>query len=404
MKKTILFLAGSLIAGASFAQATLEQAQDLVKANDLLGAKKAIDEVAPVGKDATGQAWFTKGYIYQRIADDSKLKSTNPTAINTALDAYKKFVATEKKIDLFLAKENVASLVTTMFNTGVNSYNDKKYAEANIMFDEVNNFKSSDIGTKLFSTDKFMDTLVAQSKLYKAYCLYNDKKTDDATALFEEAAKSGITKDVDVYIRLINIYQNANNGDKWLATIKSAIAAYPNNNELKSEEINYYLQHENQDELIKKLEEATVREPKSTELLFSLATAYNESVRSKKATDIGAARKKAITAFEKLSTLDAKKGEYPYNLAAIYFNQAVEINGEINKNKEDKAKVDAGKKEREDLLKKAMPFLEKAILLYETAGVKAQDEESYKTALRSLDKTYEILGMKEKRAAISKKL
>ena len=66
MKKTIILGLGLAMAINSYAQtATLESAQELVKNNDLEGAKKAIDEITQSAKDdKNAAAWFTKGYIY----------------------------------------------------------------------------------------------------------------------------------------------------------------------------------------------------------------------------------------------------------------------------------------------------------------------------------------------------
>ncbi|MFM2193024.1 MAG: hypothetical protein RLZZ118_1981, partial [Bacteroidota bacterium] len=351
MKKTIILGFCLAMAINSYAQtATLESAQELVKNNDLAGAKKAIDEITQSAKDdKNAAAWFTKGYIYQKIADDAKIKSLAPNGNVLAFEAYKKFMSLEKKLDITLVKDNMMALLGNFFNAGIACYNDKKYQDAVSSFEYVMDVKNSDASGKLFAADKIVDTIIAQTKMYKAYSYYNDKKNAEAAAGFEEALANPITKDADIYLRLATIYQNNGDNEKWISTIKNGITAFGNNNDLKNEEINYYLLTNKQDELVKKLEEAIIREPKNAQLLFSLASAYDALIKEKKGADADVFRKKAATTYEKAAAADSKNGDYVYNLGAMYYNQSVEVNENINKNKDNKSMVETLKKSREEL-------------------------------------------------------
>ncbi len=406
MKKTIILGFCLAMAINSYAQtATLESAQELVKNNDLAGAKKAIDEITQSAKDdKNAAAWFTKGYIYQKIADDAKTKSLAPNGNILAFEAYKKFMSLEKKLDITLVKDNMMALLGNFFNAGIACYNDKKYQDAVSSFEYVMDVKNSDASGKLFAADKIVDTIIAQAKMYKAYSYYNDKKNVEAAAGFEEALANPITKDADIYLRLATIYQNNGDNEKWISTIKNGITAFGNNNDLKNEEINYYLLTNKQDELVKKLEEAIIREPKNAQLLFSLASAYDALIKEKKGADADVFRKKAATTYEKAAAADSKNGDYVYNLGAMYYNQSVEVNENINKNKDNKSMVETLKKSREELMKKSMPYMEKAMGLYETGGVKEADKLNYNNSLRALQKMYDILNMKTQKDAITKKL
>jgi tetratricopeptide (TPR) repeat protein len=405
MKKIIVLSLGMACTLATYAQtATLESAQDFVKTNDLANAKKAIDEVTTGKEDKNASAWFTKGYIYQKISDDPKSRTLAPNASVLAFEAYKKFMSLEKKLDIGLVKDNMLGLLSNFFNNAISAYNDKKYSEAITNFDYVMDVKGSDASGKIFGTDKIVDTIIAQSKMFKGYSLYNDKKLNEAMPLFEEALANPITKDVDIYLRLASIYQNAGDNTKWIGTIQKGITAYPSNNDLKNEEINYFLLTNKQDELIKKLEEATAREPKNAQLLFSLATAYDQILKEKATTDIAGITKKTIATYDKAISLDAKNGDYVYNIGALYFNQAVEVNDNINKNKDDKNKVAELKKSREDLMKKSLPYMEKASGLYETGGVKEADRLNYNNCITALVKMYDIMNMKAQKEAVSKKI
>jgi TPR repeat protein len=139
-------------------------------------------------------------------------------------------------------------------------------------------------------------------------------------------------------------------------------------------------------------------------LLFSLASAYDALIKEKKGADADVFRKKAATTYEKAAAADSKNGDYVYNLGAMYYNQSVEVNENINKNKDNKSMVETLKKSREELMKKSMPYMEKAMGLYETGGVKEADKLNYNNSLRALQKMYDILNMKTQKDAITKKL
>jgi tetratricopeptide (TPR) repeat protein len=403
-KKYILISCFALpISVVSYAQATLESAQEFVKNNDFANAKKAIDEVTQK-EDKNAAAWFTKGYIYQKIAEDAKLQFNVPNSNVLALEAYKKFMANEKKLDITLVKENMLGLMGNFFNNAIIAYNGKKYSDAINNFDYALDVKAADASGKLFNNDKVVDTIIAQSKMYKAYSLFNDKKSSESLPLFEEAISSPITKDADLFLRLSVIHQNNNDNDKWISTLQKGISAYPTNSDLKNEEINYLILTNKTEELAKKLEEATIREPKNAQLFFSLATTYESLIKEQKTSDAEGTRKKAITAYEKAASLDSKTGDYVYNIGAMFFNQAVEANDQLNKNKDTKTLVESGKKTRDDLMKKSIPYLEKAMGVYENGSVKEADKLNYKNTLVALQKMYEILNMKTQKEGINKKL
>jgi tetratricopeptide (TPR) repeat protein len=387
--------------------ATLEAAQDFIKSNDFVSAKKMIDELTAAGgkEEKNASAWFTKGYVYQKIADDPKPKISLGNGYTVAFDAYKKYMSLDKKTDNALVKENMLALLGNFYNVGIGHYNDKRYTEAISNFDLVSEVKASDAGGKLFASDKIVDTIEALSKMYKGYCLYNDKKYGECATIFEGASSNPITKDADIYLRLASVYQNNGDNDKWIGAIQKGIAAYPSNADLKNEEINYFLLTNKQEELIKRLEDATTRDAKNAQLMFSLASAYDGLLKEKKSSDAEPLRKKTIAAYEKAVLLDPKNGDYVYNIGAMHYNQAVEVNENINKNKDNKAMLETLKKSREEFMKKSIPYMEKAVGLYEGQGgvVRESDKLNYKNAVESLIKMFDILKMTDKKDAMSKK-
>jgi Tfp pilus assembly protein PilF len=407
MKKIIVTCLAVAISIASFAQSvSLEAAQLYMAKGDWANAKKSIDE-GTVKESKNSALYFTKAAIYQSIADDDKNASLAPDGHAVALENYRKYLTLEPKYKMENIKPNLSNLIIANFNKGINAYNAQKYSDAIGFFNAVLDVAKTDNG-KIFNGDKFVDTVTTQCTMYKGYCNFFDKKTEEARPLFEQVVENPIVKDADLYLRLANIYQNANENDKWIGIINKGKLAFPKNKDFINEEINYYILTNKTDLLAAKLEEATKADPTNAEMFFSLGTTY-ESIANPhggtKPADAAAILAKAATAYEKAMSLDAKKGDYAYNIGALYFNQAVEVNEKMNAVLKDKAKYDLLDKERIALFKKSMPHLEKAMGLFEANGaVKDADKLNYRNTLMTLQRMYIIQKMDAQREVITKKI
>ncbi len=404
MKKIILSTVALFVGLASFAQ-DLETAQNFLIKGDMANAKKAIDEVAQKDtKNPTVQ--LLKGAIYQSIADDEKNRDLAPNGHSIALESYKKYMSLEPKYKPEQVKPNLFNLVVANFNNAINAYNAQKYTEAVGNFTNVQDIVNIDNG-KLFAGEKSLDTIVAQSKMYKGYSLYNDKKYNEAKSIFEANLENPIIKDADMYLRLSSIYQNLGENEKWIEVVEKGKAAFPTNKDFLNDEINYYVVTNKQDQLAKKLDEATTRDPNNAELFYSLGTTLESISNPKTGTKPANSAElfaKAATAYEKAIALDASKGDYQYNLGAMHFNQGVEVNNEMNKVLNDKKKYEPLKTKRGDIFKKAVPYFEKAMAAYEKGGVKPADSGNYRNVLMALQNIYNALDNKVAKEAITKKL
>jgi tetratricopeptide (TPR) repeat protein len=405
MKKILLTALIATIGLTTQAQ-DLESAQNFLVKGELENAKKAIDELAQ--KDTkTATVQLLKGAIYQSIADDEKTKNLAPNGHAIALEAYKKYMTLEPKFKEEQVKPNLFNLIVINFNAAINNYNAQKYGEAIKSFDEVTDIIGLN-GGKLFASERSLDTIGTQAKMYKGYSLYNDKKYAESKTIFEGIAENPIVKDADIYLRLSSIYQSLNETEKWAAIIEKGKAAYPSNKDILNDEINYYVVTNKQELLAKKLEEATTRNPNDADLLFSLGTTL-ENLASTKTAGVKPANaaellEKAAVAYSKAIAIDDSKGDYHYNAGALLFNQGVEINAEMNKVLSDKKKYEPLKTKRADIFKKALPMLEKAMAVYEKGGVKPADGANYRNSLIALQKIYEVLENKIAKEAITKKL
>jgi hypothetical protein len=397
MNKIVAACLLSISANIAFAQASLESAQTFFNSGDIPNAKKLIDELANSPKEEKNAAmWFTKAAIYQKVIDDKTLFAATPNATNQTLEAYKKFTSTAKKEEISLAKNNYISFMQSVYNKAVINYQSQKYNDAENLFEFVNTIADADKGT-LLQGEKLADTITAKAKLSKAYCLINNKKPEEAKTLLEASLKNPIVKEADIYLRLSNIYAELGPSfrDEQFRVIKDGIASYPKNIDLKNEEINYLSSTGKNADLAKRLEEMVKDDPKNHTLMFSLANVYEDLlIESKDAAEVKTMRGKLVSIYDKVIALDNKKADYTYSLGALYYNQAVEINAEMNKMIADGKKPEALKLERDELLKKAKPSLEKAITLYEAGGLKENDKNNHENANNAIKKIKEALEKK----------
>jgi tetratricopeptide (TPR) repeat protein len=405
MKKILVTTMAIAISISAIAQTvSIEAAKLFIAKGDWANAKKSMDE-ATMKESKNSETYFLKAIVYQSIADDDKTASLAPDGHAVALENYKKYMLLEPKYKMENVKPNLTNLVIANFNKAINAYNAQKYSEALGMFNAVNEITKLENG-KIFGGDKFIDTVNTQSTMYKGYCNYFDKKQEDARPLFESVVDNPIVKDADLYLRLVSIYQSSGAPEKWIGMINKAKVAFPNNKDIKNEEINYYILTNKQDLLAQKLEETIKAEPNNAEMHFSLGTTYENmaNVKGAKPVNYDELIKKAAAAYEKAVSLDANKGDYAYNLGALFFNQAVEVNSKMNEVLKDKAKYDALDKTRKALFAKSTPILEKAMGLFETGGVKESDKMNYRNTLMALQEMFKVQKMDTQRQAITSKI
>jgi tetratricopeptide (TPR) repeat protein len=388
MKKLLII---ALSVGAAFManaqENEIESIQKFLGKQDLESAKKIVDEATQkYAKES--RLFLLKGAIYQTIADDEKKSSLAPDGHSIALEAYKKYISLDPKYKLEQLKPNIMNLGISYFNKGINSYNGAKYADAISSFNAVTDVMGLE-GGKFTKNEGLMDTLAMQAKMYKGYAYYNDRKYEEAKSVFEPIADNPIIKDIDIYKRLSSIYQQLNDNIKWRETLDKIAAGYPSDKDLLYEEINYFATIGKPEMLITKLEEATVKEPKNAEMFFNLGATIESVMKNSGTTTemLG----KAAKAYDKAVELEPAKGDYIYNLAALYWNQAVPIGAEMNKVLKDQKKYDELRKTLVAAYLKAQPHFEKAIAAYEKAGggtAKEADRANYRNSLKSLQTIY----------------
>jgi predicted Zn-dependent protease len=411
MKKAILMFAVMGLAFHGVAQEKyVVSALTALKSNNFDEAKESIDKAManPDSKEKP-KTLFAKGAVYSQLQDVEKYKSQSP--YKESLQALFKLV--EVKADY--ERESVDQLLlrdgTLAFNDAVKAYNDKKYAEAvetMKLFSKIHDLE----GGKRFAKIKSLDTNFADANLSIANGLYYGGNFAEAIPALQKVKSERIRMSPSIYECLITAYKGQKDNANALAMIEESRKAYPSDMILRNYELNYYIETGKTDDLAKKLEEAAKSEPNNSDIQFNLATTYLTMAQGKdgkKPANSAEMLTKAEGAFQSATKISPDNATFNFNFGALYFNQATEMNDQMNAlgtSKADMAKYDQLKGQRDGLFGKALPYLEKAYGSYSSQGadVRAEDQRSYKNTLIALNKIYAIQSKMDKATEMNKKL
>ena len=185
-----------------------------------------------------------------------------------------------------------------------------------------------------------------------------------------------------IYYFLLNILKRENNKDELLEMIKKARKDFPDDNNLIIEELNYYIESGEKDKAISNLEQAIESDKENYNLYYALGAIYDEVGSFDKSVNM---YDRALTLVEpkhieekelyKSSIGSDKEAELKltldkvhemhfnilYNYGALYFNYGVKRIQDIS-NLTDNKKYGIEKKKAEEVMVKALPYLEKALL------------------------------------------
>jgi thioredoxin-like negative regulator of GroEL len=421
MKKGILFMA-TLTLGMSVK--TVAQDRYVVSANvalqqgNLEEAKENIDKaIANPETSEKPKALYTKAQVYNALNASDKYKAIH--AYRECAQALTKLAEIKPEYE----KKNVDQLLVFCsyyyYNDGVKAYNDKEaadhYTEAADLMKNIVKIRNLNGGNRFSSFEKVksLDTISANAGMIIANSTYYAGKTEEAIPLLISVKNNPITRSPGIYAELIEAYTKTNNLPQEAATIQEARAAFPDDEHIKTAELNYYIVSGKQDDLTKKLEEEAAKQPDNAEIQISLATAYSSLANPKEGkapANSAELYEKAEAAFKKSVALKPDNAEYNYYTGVFYYNRAKGVNDEMNaitgSSDADMKKFDALKAKRDGYFEQALPYIEKAYTLYDAKAATLKDNEFklYKASMQALNQIYLIQNKMDKAEAMKKKM
>jgi tetratricopeptide (TPR) repeat protein len=149
-----------------------------------------------------------------------------------------------------------------------------------------------------------------------------------------------------------DIFKREDNIEKTIEYLNLGRDMFEDDQSLINTEINLYIELGRTSELVSKLGEAINLDPENSLLYFNRGTIYDQEGQLENA------EKDYLMAIE----LDPSSFGSNYNLGALFFNKAVELNNSANSTSDDK-KYKSLKKQSDNFFDKALPYLESAYTL-----------------------------------------
>jgi hypothetical protein len=332
MKKFLLSVVLITFGITGFSQkVNIQNAKISQKDKDYKQALKEINDAVNHPETKTDpKAWYVRGDIYMSLQEVEAYKAENPyREAATSYMMAAKLKPTYEKDNINRALLYAAQVY---YNDAVNAYNNKNYDEATNLAKQVLEIKNIEDG-KRFAAIKALDTIAARALIISGYSTYYGNKYDDAITILSQLKTSTIEKSPDAYMLLSDIYSKQNKTAQQLAVIEEGRKAYPENANIRNEELNYYIKTGQQDVLMKKLEAAVAADPNNPILLFNLANGYMNAAFPKdanskelpKPTNYTELLGKAEAAYLNTLKAEGKNAEYNYNTGVLYYNQATEL-------------------------------------------------------------------------------
>lgn len=346
MKRFALILMAVMITGFSFAQKSkVVSAYNYLRNQQLKEAKEAIDPTIENPKTMLdAKTWFYRGNVYLAIlmSDDPQITGLTDNALEIAESSYNRANELDEKAqykDMII--ERIPILAEQYYNKGVKYYNLKNYNDAKLSF-----AKAKELNTSVGRVDSL-------AMYNAALCAELTEDYTEAKKFYLELIGIGYEGDPNaaaIYISLSRIYKAEKDTATAISVINDGLKRYPDEFNLIIEQTNIYLSNKEIAKAQQNLEKAIQMDPTNPTIHFAVGTTYDQMGEIEKAK---AAYKNAVEL--KPDYFDAN-----YNLGALYVNDAAAIIEEANKLPLGDPKYDVEKAKADQMLKEALPYLEKA--------------------------------------------
>ena len=336
----------------------------------LLKAKKAIDESyakqleTPFTKpkDLT-KMYFYRGVVYldylmmSAIDQDILNEISNNGEQNTkeaTFGSFKKCLELDVKNQW---KSDITNKISTYrnisINSGVDFFQKKNYQNA---------YESFKIAVEMYSVLTLTDTLAMINAALSAEKM---KNYDEAFNYYKMCADHNYGVGAEMYqsmIRVLNASE-VKNEEQILSVIQEGKLRFPKDYVLNIEEFNYWYSKGNNEKAQLALENAIESDPRNKILHFNIGVTYDNisnKYHDESKHDLAFNyMNKAIVGYENAIKLDSTYVDAYYNLGALYYNQSItskSVAGDYSGEK-----YDLEMKKADNMLKKAIPLLEKVL-------------------------------------------
>ena len=336
----------------------------------LLKAKKAIDEsyTKQLETPFTKPKDLTKMYFYRAVVylDYLMMSAFDQNILNeisnngeqnikeATFGSFKKCLELDVKNQW---KSDITNKISTYrnisINSGVDFFQKKNYQNA---------YESFKIAVEMYSVITLTDTLAMINAALSAEKM---KNYDEAFNYYKMCADHNYGVGAEMYqsmIRVLNASE-VKNEEQILSVIQEGKLRFPKDYVLNIEEFNYWYSKGNNEKAQLALENAIESDPTNKILHFNIGVTYDNisnKYHDENKHDLAFNyMNKAIVGYENAIKLDSTYVDAYYNLGALYYNQSItskSVAGDYSGEK-----YDLEMKKADNMLKKAIPLLEKVL-------------------------------------------
>ena len=336
----------------------------------LLKAKKAIDEsyAKQLETPFTKPKDLTKMYFYRGVVylDYLMMSAIDQNILNeisnngeqntkeATFGSFKKCLELDVKNQW---KSDITNKISTYrnisINSGVDFFQKKNYQNA---------YESFKIAVEMYSVLTLTDTLAMINAALSAEKM---KNYDEAFIYYKMCANHNYGVGAEMYqsmIRVLNASE-VKNEEQILSVIQEGKLRFPKDYVLNIEEFNYWYSKGNNEKAQLALENAIESDPRNKILHFNIGVTYDNisnKYHDESKHDLAFNyMNKAIVGYENAIKLDSTYVDAYYNLGALYYNQSItskSVAGDYSGEK-----YDLEMKKADNMLKKAIPLLEKVL-------------------------------------------
>ena len=324
----------------------------------LLNEAKDYIDLAYTNESTSNEAkmWNYRAPIYLEIA--LKSPELDDDAILKATDSYIKCMTKGKKDRIIVRKwtpkeDILAGLIQCgykLFNLGIDKYSEGDYKSSLKFYEKIFEIIPFDEEDQLKRGNITQETILYNS-FFSSSKLKNDTKSKE---LLQKLIDINFNEPA-IYIQMSDIHKREGNIEKTIEFLSLGRDMFEDDQSLINTEINLYIELGRTSELISKLGEAIELDPENSLLYFNRGTIYDQE----------GEMIKAQADYIKAIELNPSSFGSNYNLGALFFNKAVELNNSANSTSDDN-KYRKLKKQAEDYFSKALPYLESAYQLNTT--------------------------------------
>ncbi len=324
MKRILFFLLLTLtVSRLSYSQnITGDDLLNILKSGDAIKAKSMADKAINQDNATTDASiWFYRGQIYLAIfsSADAQVQKLAPEALDISYQSFLKTIELDKTKKF--NKETLEALksIATQFNyEGANLFNQKQYENA------LNYFENAIKISKMPAINK-LDTIV----LYNA-ALASEKINQIQKAIsYYEQLKQYKFGGSNLYVELGKLYCKHDQELKGIEVFNQGLSLFPEDAlKFYNELINFYLQKNNLQEVLKYTNEALKLDNKNATLYFIKASVYEQQNNENEAEQL----------YKKSLEYNPIYQDALYNLGALYYNKATTlIKKAMNKTEQNQA-------------------------------------------------------------------